>query len=50
MFLLKYFQDKMESEKVIEVATLGRPFRLGMLYDCRQDAIIPGKDLHFMFK
>ncbi|XP_005814989.1 uncharacterized protein LOC102223852 [Xiphophorus maculatus] len=35
----------MESEKVIEVATLGRPFRLGMLYDCRQDAIIPGLTL-----
>ncbi|XP_073688214.1 verrucotoxin subunit beta-like isoform X2 [Garra rufa] len=27
---------------VIETAALGRPFRLGMLYDCRKDALIPG--------
>nr|XP_055048000.1 verrucotoxin subunit beta-like isoform X1 [Misgurnus anguillicaudatus] len=27
---------------VIEVATLGRPFQLGMLYDCRKDALVPG--------
>ncbi|XP_015245871.1 PREDICTED: uncharacterized protein LOC107094636 [Cyprinodon variegatus] len=34
----------MES-KVIEVATLGRPFSLGMLYDCREDTVIPGLTL-----
>uniref|UniRef100_A0A8C1ILC0 SNTX thioredoxin-like domain-containing protein n=1 Tax=Cyprinus carpio TaxID=7962 RepID=A0A8C1ILC0_CYPCA len=27
---------------VIETAALGRPFQLGMLYDCRKDALIPG--------
>uniref|UniRef100_A0A9J8C1T1 Interferon-induced very large GTPase 1-like n=1 Tax=Cyprinus carpio carpio TaxID=630221 RepID=A0A9J8C1T1_CYPCA len=27
---------------VIEKAALGRPFQLGMLYDCRKDALIPG--------
>ncbi|XP_056602783.1 verrucotoxin subunit beta-like [Triplophysa dalaica] len=27
---------------VIETATLGRPFQLGMLYDCRKDALVPG--------
>ncbi|KAL1273983.1 hypothetical protein QQF64_026797 [Cirrhinus molitorella] len=26
----------------IETAALGRPFQLGMLYDCRNDALIPG--------
>ncbi|KAK7123304.1 hypothetical protein R3I93_021653 [Phoxinus phoxinus] len=26
----------------IETAALGRPFQLGMLYDCRRDALIPG--------
>uniref|UniRef100_A0A3Q2DMB6 Uncharacterized protein n=1 Tax=Cyprinodon variegatus TaxID=28743 RepID=A0A3Q2DMB6_CYPVA len=37
-------ENKMES-KVIEVATLGRPFSLGMLYDCREDTVIPGLTL-----
>ncbi|XP_072406441.1 uncharacterized protein [Chiloscyllium punctatum] len=27
---------------VIQQATLGRPFQLGMLYDCRSDCLIPG--------
>uniref|UniRef100_A0A667ZSX9 Uncharacterized protein n=1 Tax=Myripristis murdjan TaxID=586833 RepID=A0A667ZSX9_9TELE len=27
------------------MAALGRPFSLGMLYDCRQDSLIPGKAL-----
>uniref|UniRef100_A0A8C1QUX3 SNTX thioredoxin-like domain-containing protein n=1 Tax=Cyprinus carpio TaxID=7962 RepID=A0A8C1QUX3_CYPCA len=27
---------------VIETAALGRPFHLGMLYDCRKDALVPG--------
>ncbi|XP_073685412.1 stonustoxin subunit beta-like [Garra rufa] len=27
---------------IIETAALGRPFQLGMLYDCRKDALIPG--------
>lgn len=26
----------------IEMPALGRPFQLGMLYDCRTDSIIPG--------
>ncbi|XP_060769268.1 GTPase IMAP family member 7-like isoform X2 [Neoarius graeffei] len=29
-------------EDTIEIAALGRPFQLGMLYDCRKDAIVPG--------
>ncbi|XP_053532883.1 uncharacterized protein LOC108261615 isoform X15 [Ictalurus punctatus] len=29
-------------EDIIETAALGRPFQLGMLYDCRKDAIVPG--------
>ncbi|XP_060706703.1 uncharacterized protein LOC132832639 [Hemiscyllium ocellatum] len=30
---------------VIEQAALGRPFQLGMLYDCRSDFLIPGVTL-----
>ncbi|XDV48056.1 hypothetical protein PO909_017554, partial [Leuciscus waleckii] len=29
----------------IETAALGRPFQLGMLYDCRRDALVPGISL-----
>ncbi|GLD68601.1 uncharacterized protein AKAME5_001991400 [Lates japonicus] len=29
----------------MEVAALGRPFHLGMLYDCRRDLLIPGMTL-----
>ncbi|XP_067235894.1 NLR family CARD domain-containing protein 3-like isoform X2 [Chanodichthys erythropterus] len=32
---------------VIERAALGRPFQLGMLYDCRKDALIPGITLWY---
>ncbi|XP_038135718.1 verrucotoxin subunit beta-like [Cyprinodon tularosa] len=35
----------MGSEKMLEMATLGRPFSLGMLYDRRQDIPIPGLTL-----
>ncbi|XP_045908976.1 uncharacterized protein LOC123973133 isoform X2 [Micropterus dolomieu] len=31
-----------EASKTMEVAALGRPFSLGMLYDCRKDSLIPG--------
>ncbi|XP_048825998.1 uncharacterized protein LOC125704469 [Brienomyrus brachyistius] len=31
-----------DSRKPLEVAALGRPFQLGMLYDCRNDCLIPG--------
>ncbi|XP_066566466.1 uncharacterized protein LOC136753991 [Amia ocellicauda] len=31
--------------ETIETAALGRPFQLGMLYDCRNDALIPGVTL-----
>lgn len=34
-----------EDGKVIQMACLGRPFTLGMLYDCRKDMIIPGETL-----
>ena len=30
---------------VIEMAALGRPFKLGMLYDCRTEKLIPGVTL-----
>ncbi|XP_018541902.1 uncharacterized protein LOC108889762 [Lates calcarifer] len=32
-------------EGTIETAAVGRPFQLGMLYDCRKDALIPGVTL-----
>ncbi|XP_051899563.1 uncharacterized protein LOC127585889 [Pristis pectinata] len=31
--------------EVKQLATLGRPFQLGMLYDCRSDTLIPGVTL-----
>ncbi|XP_060539226.1 neoverrucotoxin subunit beta-like [Pantherophis guttatus] len=30
------------AEDAIEIPALGRPFQLGMFYDCRKDALIPG--------
>uniref|UniRef100_UPI0037E7B441 uncharacterized protein n=1 Tax=Semicossyphus pulcher TaxID=241346 RepID=UPI0037E7B441 len=35
----------MDSSRTMEVAALGRPFSLGMLYDCRQDSLVPGMTL-----
>ncbi|XP_016114928.1 uncharacterized protein [Sinocyclocheilus grahami] len=32
----------MSDSETIELACLGRPFQLGMLYDCRRDCLIPG--------
>ncbi|KAG9333609.1 hypothetical protein JZ751_010825 [Albula glossodonta] len=32
----------MTDAETIELASLGRPFQLGMLYDCRRDMLIPG--------
>ncbi|XP_019904204.2 uncharacterized protein LOC105008545 [Esox lucius] len=32
----------MSDSETIELAALGRPFELGMLYDCRRDLLIPG--------
>ncbi|XP_062379482.1 stonustoxin subunit alpha-like isoform X2 [Sardina pilchardus] len=32
-------------DDTMETAALGRPFQLGMLYDCRKDALIPGINL-----
>uniref|UniRef100_A0A673ZBN9 Uncharacterized LOC115153863 n=1 Tax=Salmo trutta TaxID=8032 RepID=A0A673ZBN9_SALTR len=32
----------MSNSETIELAALGRPFQLGMLYDCRRDVLIPG--------
>ncbi|XP_023252394.1 verrucotoxin subunit beta-like, partial [Seriola lalandi dorsalis] len=34
-----------ESGGAMEVAALGRPFCLGMLYDCRRDSLVPGMTL-----
>lgn len=40
-----------ENSGTIEVAALGRPFSLGMLYDCRKDSLVPGTiALKFLFK
>ncbi|KAL6103721.1 uncharacterized protein ACO6RY_13607 [Pungitius sinensis] len=33
------------ASSTMEVAALGRPFSLGMLYDCRKDSLIPGMTL-----
>uniref|UniRef100_A0A8C6V8G0 Uncharacterized protein n=1 Tax=Naja naja TaxID=35670 RepID=A0A8C6V8G0_NAJNA len=33
------------AEDAIEIPALGRPFQLGMLYDCCKDALIPGVTL-----
>ncbi|XP_039671112.1 stonustoxin subunit alpha-like isoform X2 [Perca fluviatilis] len=33
------------ASRTMEMAALGRPFSLGMLYDCREDAIVPGMTL-----
>ncbi|XP_031159417.2 uncharacterized protein LOC116052744 [Sander lucioperca] len=33
------------ASRTMEVAALGRPFGLGMLYDCRQDSLIQGMTL-----
>ena len=30
---------------ILELPCLGRPFQLGMLYDCRNDSLVPGKTL-----
>ncbi|CAL8314910.1 unnamed protein product [Gadus morhua 'NCC'] len=32
-----------DSDTTVVLAALGRPFSLGMLYDCRNDSLIPGK-------
>uniref|UniRef100_A0A671UN45 Fibronectin type-III domain-containing protein n=1 Tax=Sparus aurata TaxID=8175 RepID=A0A671UN45_SPAAU len=34
-----------DASRTMEVAALGRPFGLGMLYDCRTDSLIPGLTL-----
>ncbi|XP_078251561.1 uncharacterized protein LOC144591130, partial [Rhinoraja longicauda] len=31
--------------EILQLSTLGRPFQLGMLYDCRSDTLIPGVTL-----
>ncbi|KAF3857752.1 hypothetical protein F7725_010953 [Dissostichus mawsoni] len=35
-----------EGSEMMEVAALGRPFSLGMLYDCRNDSLVPGENSH----
>ena len=32
----------MSDSATLELPCLGRPFQLGMLYDCRRDALVPG--------
>ncbi|XP_067237051.1 cytolytic toxin-alpha-like [Chanodichthys erythropterus] len=38
-------QSQSETQGPMEVAALGRPLSLGMLYDCRADSFIPGVTL-----
>ncbi|XP_070600295.1 uncharacterized protein [Erythrolamprus reginae] len=38
-------QNMARTENAIEIPALGRPFQLGMLYDCRNDSLIPGVTL-----
>ena len=33
---------KMSDSATLELPCLGLPFQLGMLYDCRRDALVPG--------
>ncbi|KAK2822858.1 hypothetical protein Q5P01_022923 [Channa striata] len=41
-----FYQDMdAVANRIMEVAALGRPFSLGMLYDCRQESLIPGLTL-----
>ena len=35
----------MSGDSVLSIPCLGRPFQLGMLYDCRSDCLIPGVTL-----
>ncbi|XP_071314308.1 uncharacterized protein [Trachinotus anak] len=45
-FQLKFINTMASSgNDTIETAALGRPFQLGMLYDCREDVLIPGVTL-----
>lgn len=39
----------MSDSETIELAGLGRPFQLGMLYDCRRDVLIPGTGHNYLF-
>ncbi|CAK6981345.1 uncharacterized protein LOC122993437 [Scomber scombrus] len=41
---MDYIMD-IETSKTITVAALGRPFNVGMLYDCRNDSLVPGVSL-----
>lgn len=50
--MLSSLDKEMDTEagRTMEIAALGRPFSLGMLYDCRQDVVIPGKDSQVLTK
>lgn len=43
-----FFTRKMSDSETIELACLGRPFQLGMLYDCRRDVLVPGNIKHIL--
>uniref|UniRef100_A0A673BGB0 Fibronectin type-III domain-containing protein n=2 Tax=Sphaeramia orbicularis TaxID=375764 RepID=A0A673BGB0_9TELE len=43
--LFPFIQMDPAAGKPIEMAALGRPFNLGMLYDCRRDALVPSMTL-----
>uniref|UniRef100_A0A8C4HL28 SNTX thioredoxin-like domain-containing protein n=1 Tax=Dicentrarchus labrax TaxID=13489 RepID=A0A8C4HL28_DICLA len=47
MFLILLSLENMnpETSNMMIAAALGRPFSLGMLYDCRNDSLIPGMTL-----
>ncbi|XP_048067147.1 cytolytic toxin-alpha-like [Megalobrama amblycephala] len=44
-FMKPKSKTKSEASEPMEVAALGRPLSLGMLYDCRKDSFIPGVTL-----
>ncbi|XP_048056666.1 stonustoxin subunit alpha-like [Megalobrama amblycephala] len=44
-FMKPKSKSKTHASEPMEVATLGRPLSLGMLYDCRKDSFIPGVTL-----
>ena len=37
-----YLKGQHGDERTVELPALGRPMQLGMLYDCRDDTLIPG--------
>ena len=41
---IHFSSHRAKGSGTMEVAALGRPFGLGMLYDCRNDSLVPGEE------